>query len=118
MATRALPEEPDGAAEAGCRRRRRFNVNGMSCDRCGKSLLIDEPVRYVAMLTVQAAYDALEITAKDLARDHAALARDALARAAGMDAMDLEEQVHAVRTFDLCPGCQREVLDNPAGRGQ
>lgn len=90
----------------------------MSCDRCGKSLLVDEPVRYVAMLTVQAAYDALEITWKDLARDHAAEANDAIERAATMDATDLEEQVHAVRRFDLCPTCRGRVLADPTGQGR
>ena len=43
-------------------------MNGISCDRCDKSLLVDEDVRYEVRIVVQAAYDPMEITREDLER--------------------------------------------------
>ena len=40
-------------------------MEGITCDRCGKSLLIDESVRYEVKIVVQAAYDPMELTAED-----------------------------------------------------
>ena len=44
-------------------------MDGITCDMCGKSLLVDEDVRYIADVSRSyAAYDAMEITTEDLAR--------------------------------------------------
>lgn len=92
-------------------------MNGIVCDRCGKALLIEEPVRYTMQLRITAAYDPLELTTRDLEADLREEVADLLARTDGMTEKELAESVMADRLFDLCPPCSREVLENPFGRG-
>ena len=44
-------------------------MEGISCDRCGEGLLIDDDVRYIMRVEMVAAYDPMEITRQDLERD-------------------------------------------------
>ena len=90
-------------------------MHGLTCDRCGANLLVKEAVRYVARLEVVAAYDPPEMTREDLARDHGAEMRRLVKSMEGRDATDLEEEVAAVRRFDLCPPCRVILLGNPSG---
>ena len=85
-------------------------MDGISCDRCRKSLLVDEPVRYVAEVKVFAAYDVMELTAEDLAEDHRAEILRLVKEIEGRDARSLEDEVARVLKFDLCPACQRDFL--------
>ncbi len=91
-------------------------MDGLSCDLCGKALLADEPVRYEARIEVYAAYDPLELTPDDLARNHGAEIRALLARMADMDPQALEDAVHKEFRFDLCMACQRRYLRDPLCR--
>ena len=88
---------------------------GLSCDRCGKSLLIDEDVRYTLKIELVAAWDPPEITAKDLRRDFDAEIRKLIKAMESRDAKSLEEEVAVLRTFDLCPPCRVEFLALPLG---
>ncbi|MFQ5653735.1 MAG: hypothetical protein ACE5GW_03270 [Planctomycetota bacterium] len=88
-------------------------MDGISCDRCGKGLLIDEDVRYEVTIEVKAAYDPMEITAGDLARDHEAEMEALIARLEGMSAKEAEDQVYRKLRFDLCLPCQRTYLRAP-----
>ena len=63
-------------------------MNGISCDRCDKGLLIDEDVRYEAFIVVKAAYDPMEITDEDLNRDHESEMRRLLVQAIYMSHRD------------------------------
>jgi len=92
-------------------------MDGLTCDLCGKALLVDEPVRYEARIQVAAAYDPLELTADDLRRDHRAEIRALIARMADMDPQELEDAIHKEFRFDLCMACQRRYIRNPLGRG-
>jgi hypothetical protein len=85
-------------------------MHGLSCDRCGKSLLIDEETRYLARVEVVAAYDPPELTKQDLERDFDAEIRRLVKAMEGRPAAALEEQVAVVRRFDLCPPCRVAVL--------
>jgi hypothetical protein len=92
--------------------------DGISCDRCGKGLLVDGEVRYLVNVEVRAAYDPMEITPEDLAEDRTGEIRslmEQLARMTGQGAMD---SVYRKLVFDLCPACQRAYLADPLGRGQ
>lgn len=89
-------------------------MHGISCDRCGKGLLIDEDVRYTAELTITAAYDVMEVTQDDLARASDPAVWQAAVRAAEQKtARELEEEIYCERRYDLCPPCRRTVLKNP-----
>ena len=85
-------------------------MHGLSCDRCGKSLLVDEEVRYLARIEVVAAYDPPEITRRDLETDFDAELRRLVRAMEGRDAKSLEEEVAAIRRFDLCPPCRGAFL--------
>lgn len=85
-------------------------MDGITCDVCGKSLLVDEDVRYVADVLVRAAYDPMELTSEDLERDIAGEIRDTLKRMQGKSAEELEEEVVAVRRYDMCPSCRKKLL--------
>jgi hypothetical protein len=92
--------------------------DGLSCDRCGKTLLVDEEVRYTAELKVYAAYDVLEVTREELMRDR----RDEIARLAveiaAREQRALEDEVAWTAKLDLCPACARRFREDPLGRGR
>ncbi len=88
-------------------------MHGLSCDRCGKSLLVDEEVRYVLRLTVTAAWDPPELTREDLRADPGAEMRRLVRAMEGRDAASLEREIHAERRLDLCPPCRAVVLEDP-----
>jgi hypothetical protein len=92
-------------------------MDGLTCDLCGKPLLVCEPVRYEARIQVYAAYDPLELTPDDLAGDHRAQMRALIAQMADMDPGELEDSVYKELRFDLCMACQRRYLRDPLGRG-
>lgn len=85
-------------------------MHGLTCDRCGGNLLVDEEVRYLARVEVVAAYDPPEMTRKDLEADFDAEIRRLVALMEREDAKTLTEQVSVVRRFDLCGPCRRAFL--------
>lgn len=81
------------------------------CDRCGKGLLLEEDVRYVADLEVFAAYDTMELTAKDIeGMDHEAEIQRLIELLKQSKPTDLQDQVHRHWRVDLCLSCQRWFL--------
>jgi len=91
-------------------------MDGITCDMCGKPLLVDEDVRYTADIVVIAAYDVMELTREDLAkRDIRAEIDDVLAELEKRDQKEIDEEVVAKRRFDLCLSCKRRFLENPLG---
>ncbi len=89
--------------------------DGLTCDRCGKALLADETVRYVVEMKVYAAYDPLELTAEDLAKDHRAEIERLARLIETRDPEELEDEVARVLKLDLCPPCQKRFLKDPLG---
>ena len=85
-------------------------MHGLSCDRCAKSLLIDEEVRYLARVEVVAAYDPPELMRADLERDFDAEIRRLVRAMEAGDAKEMTEQVAVIRRFDLCPPCRKVFL--------
>ncbi len=91
-------------------------ADGISCDRCGKGLLVDEPVRYEVNVEVKAAYDPMEITAADLARDLEAEMRTLIRSLEERPAAELEREIYFRGRYDLCGRCQKEFLSDPLFR--
>ncbi len=91
-------------------------MDGISCDRCGLGLLINEPVRYQVLIRVQAAYDPMEITADDLARDLEAEMKAVLERLRSVSPEAAQDEVFRELRFDLCMKCQKEYLKAPLPR--
>ncbi len=89
---------------------------GISCDRCGKGLLVDEDVRYLVKIEVWAAYDPLEIGPDDLAADRSGEIADLVGRLREMTEQEAMDSVYRKFVYDLCPSCQREYLKGPISR--
>ncbi len=85
-------------------------MHGISCDRCGTGLLIKEDVRYEVGIVVKAAYDPMELTPEDLARDHEAEMSRLLKQMKNLSAEEAQDQVYRTFRYDLCPPCQKKVL--------
>jgi hypothetical protein len=86
---------------------------GFCCDMCGKPLLVDSDVRYVAKIEVFAAYDPMELTDEDLAKDHREEIRRLNMQLANVDADEAQDSVYRRFQFDLCPECHKEYLKAP-----
>ena len=93
-------------------------MSDLACDRCDRSLLAFEDVRYELFIKVVAAYDPMELNPATIAADLDLQAEiDRLDRAtAGMTAEELEATVYKEFKFDLCLRCQREFLRDPLPR--
>ena len=89
----------------------------LSCDLCGRTLLLDEDVRYLVNIEVFAAYDPLELTEEDMKRDYRKELRELVERMKDMDPEQAQDGVYRRFRFDLCPKCQREYLKDPLRRG-
>lgn len=87
----------------------------MTCDLCGKGLLLDSNARYEVSIEVKSAYDPMEITDEDLERDLESEYEETLKRLERMTARDAMDEVYRTFRFDLCPVCQREYLRDPLG---
>ncbi len=88
-------------------------MDGISCDSCGAGLLIEEDVRYLVKIEVFAAYDPMEISRDDLARDTRKEMNRLLEKMKHMDPQELEDQVYTNFQYDLCPQCQRAYIRDP-----
>ena len=93
-------------------------MDGISCDRCGKALLVEEPIRYEAVIEVKAAYDPLELTREDLRTDLRAEIAQVLKELEGIDELEAMDQVFKRLTFDLCPACRKTFLGDPLSKGR
>lgn len=91
-------------------------MDGLTCDRCGRGLLLDAPVRYEVRIEIKAAYDPLEITDEDLERDLEAEMKKILIELEGVSAEEAQDQVYRKLAFDLCATCRRPYMKNPLGR--
>jgi len=91
-------------------------MDHLTCDLCGKALLTDESVRYQVRIQVYAAYDPLELTPDDLARDPRDEIRALLDELAHRDPQEIEDSVYKELHFDLCMACQRRYLVSPLPR--
>lgn len=88
-------------------------MDGISCDRCEKSLLIDEEVRYQVKVVVQAAYDPMEISAEDLKKTSPDTWKSLIKSLENLSAEEAQDQVYREIRFDLCPPCQKIYLTSP-----
>ena len=88
----------------------------LTCDLCGKTLLIDEDVRYIVNIEVFAAYDPMELTEEDLRKDYRKELQDLVRRLEEMDPQKAQDSVYRKFEFQLCPKCQRKYLEDPLGR--
>ena len=90
-------------------------MDGLVCDGCGETLLLEDDVRYVLCIEGFAAYDPMEITRQDLERDFESEMKALLERLEKTSAAEAQDQVHRSFAFDLCPACWARYLRDPLG---
>ena len=77
-----------------------------TCDLCGADLL-GAAVRYRAEVRIWAAYDVMELTPKDLARNLRGEIADCLIDLHRAEADEATSAVSEIRRLDLCDACRR-----------
>ncbi len=96
-------------------------MNHRTCDLCGKELPRDGEVRYEVKIEIKAAYDPLNVTEDDLAKDFRAEIAKVLQQLEGVSLAEAQNQVYRLFAYDLCPACQKIYVRNPMraiqGRG-
>jgi hypothetical protein len=88
-------------------------MHHLTCDACGEPLLLDADVRYVVRIEGFAAYDPLEITKDDLARDLRGEMKEALRELAERSAEEAQDEVYRKYDLDLCARCWRRYVKDP-----
>jgi hypothetical protein len=88
-------------------------MDRLTCDGCGAPLLVESDVRYEVKIEVKAAYDPLEITEDDLAKDHRAEMARIIAQLQHLSEQEAMDQIYRAFRFDLCTPCQRKYLKAP-----
>jgi len=77
-------------------------VSDLACDRCDRSLLAFEDVRYELEITVKAAYDPMELNLDEIMNtDHSAEIQRLLKLIESKSAAELEAEVYKTFKFDL-----------------
>gem|GEM_PF-980046 len=84
----------------------------LTCDICGKEMLLVSDVRYEIKMEVKAAYDPWELTKEDLEQDYDAKIKNILRELEGLSKEEAEEEVYKVFYFDLCRSCQQKYVRN------
>ena len=102
---------------AGRRRGRMGDEPKLTCERCGKILLLDEDVRYTVRIEVVAAYDPMELSREDVTRDHRGEIERLIDSMSRRDPAEVEESVYALREYQVCPACRKAILADPLGAG-
>ena len=88
-------------------------MSELACDRCDRSLLAFEDVRYEVTIQVKAAYDPMEIVPGGEPADLQDEIAKLVEASEGMSADELEATVWKEFKFDLYLRCQREFIANP-----
>jgi hypothetical protein len=88
-------------------------MDRLTCDGCDAPLLVESDVRYEVKIEVKAAYDPLEITEDDLAKDHLAEMAKIIARLRDVTEAEAMDEVYRTFRFDLCMPCQKRYLKKP-----
>ena len=91
-------------------------MSELACDRCDRSLLAFEDVRYELRIEVKAAYDPMEMNPSAQPSDLKDEIRKLIEATEGLTADEIEATVYKEFKFDLCLRCQREFLQDPLPR--
>jgi hypothetical protein len=92
-------------------------MNHQTCDLCGQELLARSEVRYEVRIEVKAAYDPLNITGEDLAKDLRAEIARLLRQLEKISEEEAQNEVYRQFEFDLCAACQKRYVKEPLPRG-
>ena len=84
-------------------------MDRLTCDRCGRGLLLDAPVRYEVKIEVRSAYDPLELSEEDLV-DAEAEMKKVIERLKDTTPEAAQDEVYRAFRFDLCTTCQKVYL--------
>ncbi len=87
-----------------------------SCDRCKRPIPVQESIRYVVKMEIEAAIGDCSNECPDADLDCLS-EMDEILENMEDDLLDEDLSiVHQRRQYDLCPNCYREFIKNPVGR--
>jgi len=88
----------------------------VTCDLCGKDIVVGEDHRYVVKMEVFAGHDPAQITESDLDDDHMEAVSEMLRETE--EDYDPNAAAPAYKNFryDLCPECHKKFVRNPLSR--
>jgi hypothetical protein len=87
-----------------------------TCDRCNRVIDLEQELRYVVRMEIEAFMDPIHEEEPQDDRDHL-LEIDEILERAGCDTDEsIGEDVYKKRRYDLCPQCYRKFKANPLAR--
>lgn len=84
-------------------------MDRLTCDRCGRGLLLDAPVRYEVKIEVCSGNDPLELSEEDLV-DAESEMKKVVERLRAITPEEAQNEVYRAFRFDLCATCQKAYL--------
>lgn len=87
-----------------------------TCDLCGQTLLSSSEVRFEMKIEIKAAYDPLNLSEEDLAKDVSAQIAQVLRQLEGLSQEEAQDQVYRAFQYDLCAICQRRLVHDHLAR--
>ena len=83
-----------------------------SCDRCKRSIQLDEELRFSVNIEIQVTLDSNDYEGED-DRDHLQELNEILGRLDDSEREEISQSAYQKRHFDLCCDCHREYVKNP-----
>jgi len=81
-----------------------------ACDICGRRMQENDDDRYIFKIEIYAAAPTLELTKKDLEKDHAAEIQRLVEQLSKQDPDQVESAVYRKFHYDLCRTCQKKIM--------
>ena len=90
-----------------------------SCDCCGRTIDIQDEIRYVIRIEVDAVMEPIDNeVVDDDDRDHLMELHEVLERRDDAEEPMISDGVYRRERFDLCSACHRKFAQNPVGQNK
>jgi hypothetical protein len=87
-----------------------------TCDRCNRVIDLEQELRYVVRMEIEAVMDPIHDAEPDDDRDHLLEIDEILDRVETDADEAIGDEVYQKRRYDLCPQCYRKFKANPLAR--
>lgn len=87
-----------------------------TCDRCKRVIDLEQELRYVVRMEIEAVLDPIHESEPQDDRDHLLEIDEILERVDASECDAVGDDIYQKRRYDLCPQCYRKFSANPLGR--
>lgn len=87
-----------------------------TCDRCQRVIDLEQELRYVVRVEIEAIMDPAQPSEPDDDRDHLLEIDEILERVDAVESAASGDEIYQKRRYDLCPHCYRKFAANPLAR--